>query len=787
MQKFLYWFSVIVSVVIIIAFTFVQFTVPQKYGELEFSNLDNPVEITFDQFGIPHINAQTDLDAYRALGFVMAGDRLFQMDLLRRLVNGSLSEIFGKDMIEVDKMLRKLRFKKSSQIIFDRYKDGVSQKAVAQANAYLEGIHHYIKTKPLPLEFHLLGYKPEPFEVTDIIGLAGYMALTFAEGINGDVLFSELMQKLPEDKMEILRVGAEVDRDYFSEQKVVRSKLLNNMNELFSKIEEVLPLFHGSNSWVLAGRRTNTGYPILANDPHIGVKNPHIFYEAHVKSPNLEVYGHFLPLSPFAVIGHTPYSAWGFTMSEIDDLNIYDEKINPNDPTQVMYNNEWVPLEIYTERIKVKDADDEIFEVKVTPHGPLLEGTRFGVEGKNLALHWSVYHPENNLMQSLYEFPYAKTVEEFKLAVSHAGAPGLNVTWANKAGDIAWWVLGKFPKLPDGLATDLILKGWDGTQEVERYYSIDENPHIVNPESGVIVSANYKPQLEEFAHFDGYWQPAGRYFRLEKLLAKQTTWSIEDLKKIQTDVVVPIGEQVKNDLIAGLDTTKLKANEIKVLNLLKSWDGKTTIDSVGSSIYHSWNYFLSYEVFIDELGKEDFVKLALSADFWHAYKKLLKNFNHSFWDDIRTNRVETGKEVLLKTFRLVVKDLTQKLGYHPEYWTWGNLHTVEYEHPLGKVKPLNLIFNIGPVPAQGGRYVINNLGHKKHLNDFRVHHAPATRRLISLEDTTSSLGIIPTGNSGNPFSEHFKDQLKIYHAGKYREQIMNFEKLEKVQPLKLTP
>lgn len=787
MRKALYVATIIFCIALIGALTFVQLTVPQKYGELSFSNLEKPVSVTYDKYGIPHINAQTDLDAYRALGFVMAGDRLFQMDLMRRLVNGSLSEIFGKDMLKVDIMLRKLRFKKSSQIIYDRYKDNVSQKAVRQAEAFLEGVHHFIKTKQLPLEFHLLGYKPEPFEVTDIIGLAGYMALTFAEGINGDVLFSELMQKLPEDKLQILRVGADVDADYFSEQKVVRSKLLKEMNSVLDKIETVLPLFHGSNSWVLAGRRTNTGYPILANDPHIGVKNPHIFYEAHLKGPNLEVYGHYLPLTPYAAIGHTAHSAWGFTMSEIDDLNIYEEKINPEDPTQVMYNNEWVPIESYSERIKVKDADDVIIEVKVTPHGPLLEGTMFGVEGKNLALHWSVYHPENNLMQSLYEFPYAKTVDEFRVAISHAGAPGLNVTWANKAGDIAWWVLGKFPKLPDGIQTDVVLKGWDGTQEVEKYYTVDENPHLVNPDSGIIVSANYKPQLEEFAHFDGYWQPAGRYFRLEKLLAQKTVWSVEDLKSVQTDVMVPIGDQVSKSLIANIDKTQLKKNELKVLSFLEKWDGKSDTNSVGSTIYHSWNYFLSYHVFIDELGEDDFVKLALSADFWHAYKKLLKNLDHSFWDDIKTNRVETGKEILLKTFRLVVKDLTDKLGHHPEYWNWGKLHTVEYEHPLGKVKPLNLIYNIGPVPAKGGRYVINNLGHKKHLNDFRVVHAPATRRIISLENTKESLGILPTGNSGNPFSDHFQDQLDLYHAGQYRKQIMDMNLFESERKLELTP
>jgi len=787
MKKILYFSSVVLCLVVFVVFSMLQRTVPKKHGDQEFLQLKYKVNVFYDKYGIPHIESEDDDDAYRALGFVMASDRIFQMDLMRRLVNGTLSEIFGKKMVKVDTMLRKLRFKKSADMMYEKYKDNVNQKAFSQASAFLEGVHHFMESRPLPVEFYLLDYRPEPFTLSDIIGLAGYMSLTFAEGINGDVLFSELMQKLPEDKMDIISVGAGVDTHYFPDQKIVKSKLLKSMNDVLSRLEEVLPLFHGSNSWVLSGRRTNTGYPILANDPHIGVKNPHIFYEAHLKTPNLELYGHFLPLSPFATIGHTPQTAWGFTMAEVDDLNIYEEKINPEDPSQVMFKNEWVSLEKYSERIKVKDADDVFVEVKVTPHGPLLEGTRFGVEGKNLALHWSVYHPDNNVVQTLFALPYAKTIDEFKFALSHAGAPGLNVTWASKAGDIAWWIMGKFPKLPEGTRTDMILKGWDGTQEVERYYTIDENPHVINPESGVIVSANYRPQQPEFAHFDGYWQPSGRFFRISKLLSEKATWSLEELKKIQLDDIIPIASQLKGELLKVIDVGNLTKLEKEAYELLKNWDGKSDIKSVGSSIYHMWNYFLVYNIFIDELGEEDFVKFGQSADFWHAYKKLVFDHNHSFWDDIRTDRVERGEQVINKAFKQSVADLKDQLGIHLKNWTWGKLHTVEYEHPIGQQKPLNFIFNIGPIAANGGRYVINNLGHKKYLKDFRVVHAPATRRLISLENTKASFGILPTGNSGNPFSEHFKDQLHLYHAGKYRQQIMDMSVFSQVKPLVLRP
>jgi penicillin amidase len=786
MKAFVYVLSIFSIITVFTVSGYLQYKLPKTTGINDSLNmlLTNDVDVYYDQFGIPHINAKNISDAYKTFGYVIASQRLFQMDVYRRVVSGTLSEVFGNRTVQADKLMRKLQIKKNG--LRQLQHPNLSEEAKLIMNSYLAGVHQFIEEGPLPVEFDLLGYIPQKFELLDLMAMSGYMALTFAEGVTGDILNAKLIQTLADDKLEIIRTGASTDYNYFNSQKTVQSNILKSFHSSLAEIKSVFPLFHGSNSWVLSGSRTKSGKPILANDPHMATSNPHIFFEAHIKVDNYEIYGNFIPLIPFAVMGHTPYSAWGVTMAELDDLNIYDEKIHTEDKTKVMYLGEWVDIESSSEIIKIKDSDDITIEVSRTPHGPILSGSKYEIKGRTLALNWSVNHPDNNIVQALYEIPLAKTVANLKQAVSHGAAPGLNISWVNSDGDIAWWVLGKFPKLPDGVESDIVLNGADGTNEVERYYTIDENPHVINPESGVISTANYKPQQAEFSHFDGYWQPGGRFFRIEELLSKKDLWTVEDLKKIQTDSVIPILDKMKKQFAKAINLKLLSNFEKEVYKNFQNWDGNTLTTSVGSSIYHYWNYYNIRNAFVDELGEEDFIKFGRTADFWHSYKKILFSLKHSFWDNIKTDRVESGVDIITHSFKSSVKDLREKFGDDISRWKWGKLHSAEYIHPLGNVKPFNYFFNIGPIEANGGRYVINNLGHKKHTKDFRVVHGPATRRLVDMSNPRSTLGIMPTGNSGNFLSQHFDDQLKLYHSGKYRAQEMNWDLLEKMKLLKFT-
>ncbi len=788
MKKSCHIFLLLLSFCAMGILLFLEYTQLEKSGQYNLAILNSKVDVYFDENGIPHIEGENTNDVYRALGYITASERLFQMDTLRRLINGSLSEVYGKKTLAADKMLRTLGFKHTAQKYLTQYKNSqeFNPKLMEQVKAYLEGVHYYMDNSILPIEFQLLDYRPEYFEVEDIMGLSGYMALTFAEGVTSDILISEMMEKLPESKIQVIRKGIAAEKHYQAQDDIVKTSIINNIQDAIDVIQNYVPLFHGSNSWVLSGKRTYSGKPILANDPHIGTSTPHIFFEAHLKTPEIEVYGHYIPLSPFAIIGHTPHSAWGMTMAQVDDLTIYLEKTDPENPNKVMFNNEWVDLESREEIIKVKDSEVYKFQVKNSSHGPLLDTTKYGVSGKSLSLSWSVYHPENHILNSLYALPRAKTIEDLRQAVSYAAAPGLNITWVNKQGDIAWWMMGKFPRLPKGVPYDIVLNGWDGEHEIEGYYSVDENPHEINPESGVIISANFKPENEKYDHFDGYWQPGGRLLRLKKLLAKKSTWTMEEMKKIQLDNLVPIYDKVRSQQLMALDQTKLTPFELKVLNEYLIWDGLSSKESTGASIYHMWNYYLMYNIFSDELGVQGFKNFGKTAELWHSFKELLFQQSNPFWDNIHTDHVESAQEIMTKTFKQAVANLKERLGHKLSQWNWGKLHKAEYKHALGRRSPLNYIFNIGPIEANGGRYTINNLAHKKSTNNFEVVHAPATRRIIDMANIEYSWGILPTGNSGSPLSKHYDDQLELYHKGEYRYQLMDWKRIKKLPRLRFS-
>ena len=387
MKKVFSWVLFLWLTLAFIIFVLFQNTNIKKSGEITVSSLKEETQVYFDPFAIPHIEATSVEDSYRSLGYIMAKERLFQMDLLRRLVQGRFSEVFGEKTIKIDKLMRTLRLEETAKFIQE---NTLSEEVKKLLTAFLEGVHNAIDKGPIPMEFKILGYEPERFKISDIIGVSGYMALTFAEGIQADIITTEMLEKLPDEKMRVLRIDNIINSNFRIESQTDENKeTVFNLNKTIKSLENYIPLFHGSNSWVLSGKRTINGYPILANDPHISISNPHIFYEAHIKSPDLEVYGHFIPLSPFPILGHTPTTAWAITMSEIDDVTLYQEKLNPEKPEQYLFKGEWKNFELKNEVIRVKGSNDINISLKRTIHGPILNGTDFESEGRVLSLNWS--------------------------------------------------------------------------------------------------------------------------------------------------------------------------------------------------------------------------------------------------------------------------------------------------------------------------------------------------------------------------------------------------------------
>lgn len=753
---------------------YVNSLLPDYSGEFSLPSISQNITVYRDKYNIPHIYAQNETDAQIALGYVMASERLFQMEMARRIGAGRLSELFGEKTLNLDILLRKLQIKKTADLYLKKHR--LSPEVQTNIDAYLKGVNYFIETATLPIEFKILGIKPEKFEPAHMLAVSGYLALSFAEGIIGDTLFSDLFASFPANMVEELRPRHRMGKISGTPKFTLKNKQwYKNILSALDTLEDQFGLFHGSNSWVIGKNRSKSGAAILANDPHIAFSSPSVWFEAHIHTPKFEIYGHYIPLVPFPLLGHSRDGGWALTMSEADDLDIYLEKINPNNPNQVMYKNRWVNMEVYDEFIKVKGQKDKKITIKVTPHGPLLDDTEFGVKKESVAIKWAYHHPDNHVIRAFYELSRAKTSDDYINAISHATAPGLNISWVDQKGEIGWHVMGKIPNRKKGTDASMMLEGHSGKDEYLGYLPFSENPHLYKPKSGLIVSANFKPQSNSMSgkyNIQGYWQPKARYYQIHKLLAKQQKWSSEELKKIQTNQVPSAAKILLPPMLQSV-VVKENEQEQKALHYLQQWDGSSDTTSIASAIYHKWVYYLGREILDDQLGDTRYKAYARIVDIYFFYEEILKNPHSKWWDNIKTKEVETSQQIITKAWQRTISSLTNKLGSDVDFWQWGEIHTVEYQHFFGRKKPLNYFFNVGPFPAGGGNGQIDNMGHPHYFEDFTVTRGPSTRRLIDFKDPSTSWGILPTGNSGNPQSPYYEDQAEMFLQGKYRKQLMN--------------
>lgn len=803
-----------------------------KSGTLKLEGLKKPVQVLTDKYGIPHIKALNDHDMMMALGYIMASDRLWQMDLLRRIGSGRLSEILGPKLLKTDIFLRKLGLSRHMKELWAEQKKTAPPHMLMQIEAYLKGVNSYVKNGPKPLEMKLLGYTADEFKMEDALSVAGYMALSFAEGFFVDVMYTDLLDELTQLDVDLIfprmqlednlpkAINSKTEKsstDYANHYKLktkinvnsnpnsrsnsnqalqnLRSQSIspNDLNYIYEDLANIVSdlksrfgMFQGSNSWVLSGQRTQSGKPILANDPHIAYASPSVFYEAHIQSPTYENYGHYIPLIPFPGLGHNKDRAWAITMSKSDDLDYFKEIFHPTEP-KVLFKNKYVAYKVYKEEIFIKGKNkSHIEEVIVTPHGPMLDGTKYVKEGQSLSLSWQFLNPTNNPALSFYLLSQSKELDDLAPALKHTAAPGFNISFVDSKGNIGWHVMGKIPVLPKPSSGLKVRIGHTGEDDYVRYLDIMENPHIYNPESGVIISANYKHEVEGPIPWIGLWQPKDRLIRLNDLLSKKEKWDLESLKKVQTDEHVAFHKTFVDEFFS--EVVLQTDFEKEIYQLLNKWNGDSSLDSVESSIYHTISLTLLRNLIADELGEERFEIYASGSDPFAFLFQVLRQKKTELWDNIKTDHIETIEEVINKTYIESLNFLKNKLGRDYKKWTLKRLKTVEFKHVLGRFFPLDAIFNLGPYPVAGGANQVNAMGLIRSDLSFGVFYGPATRRLIDLNDASQSFGVLPTGNSGNRSSKHYSDQIKLLVNNKYRIQNMNFDKLEApIQKLTLKP
>lgn len=779
--------SVILSTCVVFAISmlvalFLRSKQPKYKGEKELSGLQANTEVLFDKWAIPHIYAENELDAYRSLGYLHAQDRLFQMEMMRRLAKGELAEILGPDLVKIDKLFRTLGIRHIAERLAKKHE--LPNAASAAFKAYLAGINTFIASGPKPIEFQVLGITPRPFESTDSFAIAGYMAFSFVKALQTDPLITFLNEQLPTE------FSAEVFNDSVPHQTALkgektRVQFLENLAQYaHTLLKQPFEYFEGSNAWAISGQLTRSGKPILANDPHIGFSNPSVWYEASLEYPNFKLYGHYLAGVPVALLGHNDMQGWGVTMLQNKDSDFYQEKLNPENPNQVWFKDHWEDLEVRTELIKVKGQEDVSLEVKSSRHGPIVNGIvdGFSKTESPISFLWEFANDENGIFEAFYELARSKNRHEAENAVSKIHSPGLNIMYANAEGDIAWWAAGRFPILPEHAKGKFLLDGASGEDEYEGFHPFSSHPHIVNPEEGFIVSANQNPFRTHDYQVRGYYNPDYRYDRIkEHLSSKASFWTADEMKKIQLQTENQSYRKIIASVTPILEAEKGSEINEAAVTLFKTWDLEHSIESQGATVFHEFLGRILEKVFHERLTDTFYESLRRSNLIHEALVQVLTNSSSPWWND--KDGKNQNKEWILETWNQTVNALTQALGDKPLKWNWGRVHTVVHKHILGHNKYLAWFFNIGPLAANGSTEVINNFNFTMSSGIHEVHSGPSTRRIIDFANAGESWGINPTGQSGYFANSHYQDQAAMYHQGEYRLQILDKKALKDTKRL----
>lgn len=786
-KKVGYVLLALILLIVISGYLFVALHKPDYSGEKKLPKLQNEVQVYFDTYGIPHIYGQTEEDAFRALGYVHAQDRLWQMELLRRIGSGGLSQVFGKDLIGTDKFFLSLGIDEASEKAVSKL--DINGDAATIMQAYLDGLNQFVEEGPTPIEFYLTGIDKTEFTITDVYNIMGYMAFSFAMGHKTDPLLTNIQEKLGPEYLKDLAIHSDTSTVWIENYKSEKKDSLGNsvtaiVTEALGKVN--LPLFEGSNSWVLAPAKTKNGKVIFANDPHIGFAQPSVWYEAHVETPTYSKYGYHIAGIPFPVLGHNRDIAYGMTMFENDDVDFYFEENNPENADQYRLNGIWADYESVTKTIKVKDSADVEFTFKKSVHGPILNGIADQIQGERpISMYWVYTQEENTVVDAFYEISHATNLNEFTSALPKIHAPGLNIMYGDAMGNIGWFATAKLWRVSDSLNTKLVFDGGNKPSDTRGFLDFENNPQAVNPPWNYVYSANNQPDSISGMLYPGYYLPENRAKRIVQLLNPKNDWDRNDVSSMILDVNSPVHLEIAQDLMHAINFKEVSDKETKVLEALKAWDGTYSLENVGGTIYTRWIYQVLENIFEDELGAEQFEQLLATHVLKRTIAPLIESDKSVWWDDVSTPEIsEQRSDIIKKSLLEVIGSLESDFGPDIAKWTWNKVHSLEHGHPIGQVEALRSFFNVGPFPIDGSRETINNLGFPYDSSGvYKVSSGPSTRRIVDFSDVENSISILPTGQSGNPFSEHYMDQAEMYVNGEFRKMMMNEEEIRKSNEL----
>jgi len=783
-KKSLRVFLVFLLLSLIVAFIIVRRiatrAIPDYNATIIINGLDAEIKILRDSFGVPHIFAETENDVYFATGYIMAQDRLWQMDLLRRATTGSLSEIFGKDLVETDYLLRSLRIPEKSKRVID----SLPEDQMQNLKYFSQGVNEYIKNNDgkLPLEFTVLGYKPDPWEPVHSANLIGYMAWDLASGWNEEPALFLLSKVVTEEKIKELIPLLDLQKTYVYPQYANDSllkKLISNLQNPLEKLDDlgISGIFNASNNWAVAGIKSTTGKPILANDMHLSFSSPGIWYQIHqsVKG-KVNVTGVAVPGQPYVICGHNESIAWGMTNVYVDDIDFYEETINPANSNQYKLNGTWKDLKVVNEKIKTKEGIIVEKEIKYTHRGPIVSSIK-KIENAAISMRW-LGNEYSNEIRSIYLLNRATNWNEFRNALKTFSTVSQNIIYADTAGNIGLYCSSSIPKrLGNPIAIqrgDTTLFDWNG------FIPFDSLPNSYNPPCGYLYSANNRTTGKYYPYYIGTWYTLPyRANRIKQMLTAKEKLSIDDFKTMLADQKSLFAEEVISVIVPILkSSTSLSELDKKCITLLNNWNLILSKESSEALILEKFISTLFKNIFADELDEEQYKRCVPFFKF--VLDKELKGHSTHWCDNVNTKDIiESFDAQILITFKQTINELSDNYGKAPEKWFWGKVHTLTLKHPLSKVKILDYIFNLnrGPYPIGGAYHTVSpytfNIS-----QPFQVVHGASHRHIFNTANWNQSLTIIPTGISGIPASSYYCNQTNQYLENKYHHDYFSRKEIE---------
>ncbi len=787
LKKIFITLSIIILVIVVLVLFFVRGIatkgIPDYNAKIQLENLKDEVIVYRDEFAVPHIYAKNEEDLYRATGYCMAQDRLWQFDLIRRATTGELSEIFGEDMIDADQMLRMLRIPDKSRYILEN----ANEEILIALESFSDGVNQYIEThqRNLPPEFTILGYKPAKWLPEHSINLIGYMAWDLTMPWHIETVFQRIREKVGDEKF------AKLVPDLDLQKTVIYTEIGENESTLsidspylaaMDKLQDLgIEIFNGSNNWVVSGEKSTSGKPLFSNDMHLGLSAPGIWYTMHqVVEGKFNVTGVAVPGQPLVVAGHNEHIAWGMTNVMVDDMDFYYEKINPANPDEYWFNGEWKPLEVRKEIINIKGGETVERENRFTHRGPIVTKTKKMDEGNPISMRWVGNEPSDE-MRSLYLMNRAQNWEDYKNALQTFVSVSQNIAYADVNGNIGLYCAAGVP-LRDGWNGLEIMPGETDKYDWKGLVPFEDLPHSYNPKSGFVSSANNRTAGDDYPYHISHWYaPQYRIDRIRELLTEKQLLSIDDYKRIQADQKSKLVEK----MIAKLNLIISKNNNLNNIEkqsaeFLAEWDGVLTKESIATTIFDQFYLELIKNIFLDELGEElytDYTKVEYTP--YLAIDKMWLDGNSEWCDDISTKAIENLEDMVQLSFKDAVAELSTRFGTDTDKWQWGKIHGLVLEHPMGGVKILDKIFHLnrGPYPVGGSSHTVSPYRFER-SNPYNVNYGSSHRHIYDTSNWDNSLSIIPTGISGIPASKHYCDQTQSYVNNEYRNDYISRDLVE---------